>query len=277
MRSDEQLLAEAADHAGLVGEPIAAVADPRVVAVLVPQPLGGREQERVDVAGHLDVGAGAGDLVDHAGPGEPRQVDRDADHLDEEELREQAGDLRLDARAALVRIAEVADLVVALDPARRRASVASMLWRSISSCALRIAISASCWFALPASASSLRIRSSTRSRPSPGPAPHGRGRRARSGCRRRARRCRARRTPGGTSRRARSRRGRGAPRRRTGAPSRARARRRPRATAAASTSVRDSSSVRVALCQRPRCVVESDSTITGATSRPPKRCAFSQS
>ena len=67
------------------------------------------------MAGHLDVGVGAGDLVDDAGLADLRQVDRDADDLDEEQLGQERRDVGLDPRAPLVRVAEVADLVAALD------------------------------------------------------------------------------------------------------------------------------------------------------------------
>jgi hypothetical protein len=99
----KQLLAKPTDDTRLIGEAIATAAHACVVAILIPQPLGGTEQERVDVARHLDVRRRADDRS-RAVLREPRQVHRRRSP-DEEILGKDANDVALDARAALLGIA----------------------------------------------------------------------------------------------------------------------------------------------------------------------------
>src|SRR5207248_426135 len=67
-----QLVAKAGDHARLIGEPLSTRARQLVLA---PQPIRGREQERVDVLGHVEVRLRAGELVDVAPRAERGRVD----------------------------------------------------------------------------------------------------------------------------------------------------------------------------------------------------------
>src|SRR6185503_4175708 len=60
--------------------------------------------------GELEVGAGAGELVDVAALAGARQVDRDADGAHEEELGEERDDGGLGLGAAARGVADVADL-----------------------------------------------------------------------------------------------------------------------------------------------------------------------
>ncbi len=218
------------------------------------------------MARHLDVGVRAEDLVDEAAPPVQRQVHGHADHLHEEELREQRDDVGLDAGRAAQRIAQVADLEAALGAGGGGLDVvAEHELVRLAHRVLRLVL----------------VRAAGEREQLADPLEHAVEIAAAGGVgcgrRRRARRSRARRRRAGTSRRGPPRRARRAPRRRTGAPSRAGGRRAPRATAASTTSARDSSSVRVPRSHWPSRVAASESANTGAASRLRNRAWFSQS
>ncbi len=221
-RARVQLLVEAHHHAGDETPALAIALDAGRALVRAPEPLAGRQQERVNVDRDLEVGRRPTQLEHAAATPLERQVSRDPDHAHEEVSRQDAGENLL------------GDVVARLDLTHVAEGVARRLGRSAG---IDVVQQHQAPRLVHRRRRLVRVGALGEREQARDPAQHHRHRAGRVAAGRRrargaSRRSRAPRRRGGTPARARSRRGCAAPRRRTGARSRASAPRAPRPTAA---------------------------------------------
>src|SRR5690606_25613436 len=106
-----QAFAEALHDPGHEAATLPVLGDPPIAFVLRPQPLGGAEEEGVNVARHLEVLVRAADLEDVAAHAVGRPVARHPDRLDEEMLAEDRREQMFGLRHAAARLAELPERI----------------------------------------------------------------------------------------------------------------------------------------------------------------------